>query len=45
MLAPPARRVAAIEARLDAKLGPGGRERLLDMLWRLARDGGAPERL
>ena len=38
-------RVAAIEARLEAKLGPGGRERLLDMLWRLARDGGAAERL
>jgi DNA-binding MarR family transcriptional regulator len=29
---------AGIEARLDAKLGPGGRERLLNMLWRLARD-------
>ena len=37
-------RVAAIEARLDAKLGPGGRERLLDMLWRLAGDCGTPER-
>lgn len=29
--------VADIEARLDAKLGPGGRERLLNLLWRLAR--------
>jgi DNA-binding MarR family transcriptional regulator len=37
-------RVAAIEARLDAKLGPGGRERLLDMLWRLAGDCGTPKR-
>ncbi|MFZ1104521.1 MAG: MarR family transcriptional regulator [Hyphomicrobiaceae bacterium] len=37
-------RVAAIEARLDAKLGPGGRERLLDMLWRLADDCGTPKR-
>jgi DNA-binding MarR family transcriptional regulator len=33
-------RVAAIEARFDAKLGTGGRERLLDMLWRLAGDSG-----
>ena len=38
-------RVAAIEARLKEKLGPGGRERLLDTLWRLARDGGTAERL
>ena len=31
-------RVATVEARLDAKLGPEGREELLAMLWRLARD-------
>lgn len=28
---------AAFESRLDAKLGPGGRDRLLDLLSRLAR--------
>ena len=27
--------VAGVEANLDAKLGPGGRSRLLDLLWRL----------
>jgi DNA-binding MarR family transcriptional regulator len=27
--------VAGVEAKLDAKLGPGGRARLLDLLWRL----------
>jgi DNA-binding MarR family transcriptional regulator len=31
-------RVAAVDALLDAKLGPGGREQLLAMLWRLVRD-------
>jgi DNA-binding MarR family transcriptional regulator len=31
-------RVAAIEARLDERLGPGVRDRLLDMLWQLARE-------
>jgi DNA-binding MarR family transcriptional regulator len=31
-------KVAAVDARLAAKLGPGGRERLLAMLWRLAGD-------
>jgi DNA-binding MarR family transcriptional regulator len=36
--------VAAMEARLHDKLGPGGRERLLDMLWRLAGDCGTPKR-
>ena len=30
-------RVTAVEARLDAKLGAGGRAQLLAMLWRLAR--------
>jgi DNA-binding MarR family transcriptional regulator len=38
MLALAAARLATSEARLDAKLGPGGREHLLDMLWRLASD-------
>jgi DNA-binding MarR family transcriptional regulator len=38
-------RVAAMEARLEEKLGPGGRERLLDTLWRLARTGGGAGRL
>jgi DNA-binding MarR family transcriptional regulator len=37
MLAVASARVAAIEAHLDAKLGPGGHEQLLDMLWRLTR--------
>jgi DNA-binding MarR family transcriptional regulator len=31
-------RMAAVEARLAAKLGSNGREELLAMLWRLARD-------
>lgn len=30
---------AEMEARLDAKLGPGGRDRLLELLGRLARRG------
>jgi DNA-binding MarR family transcriptional regulator len=37
-------RLAAVEAHLDAKLGPGGREHLLDMLWRLACDRDTAER-
>jgi DNA-binding MarR family transcriptional regulator len=37
MLARANARLAPIEANLDAKLGPGGHERLLDMLWRLAQ--------
>jgi DNA-binding MarR family transcriptional regulator len=31
-----------LEARLDARLGPGGRERLLDLLGRLARRSPLP---
>jgi DNA-binding MarR family transcriptional regulator len=38
-------RVAAVEARLEAKLGPGARGQLLDMLWRLARTGAGAVRL
>jgi DNA-binding MarR family transcriptional regulator len=38
VLAQATARVAAVEARLAAKLGPHGREELLAMLWRLARD-------
>jgi DNA-binding MarR family transcriptional regulator len=37
-------RVAAVEARLEEKLGPGGREQLLGTLWRLARAGAGAER-
>jgi DNA-binding MarR family transcriptional regulator len=44
VLARASARVAAIETRLDAKLGPGGRERLLDLLWRLAGDCGTARR-
>lgn len=38
-------RLAGVESRLVAKLGPGGRERLLDMLWRLAGDDAQPPQL
>jgi DNA-binding MarR family transcriptional regulator len=44
VLARASARLAATEARLAARLGAGGRERLLEMLWRLAGDGGTPER-
>jgi DNA-binding MarR family transcriptional regulator len=37
MLASANARLAAVETNLDIKLGTGGRERLLDLLWRLAQ--------